>query len=449
MTVKKFYWVMNDAKLGKNDRKWFPKWLGRYAASMGVADGGTLPVSEDRVIAFSRELRDNGLPAWQRLQAVRAIRAYSELVLRTPQPSLTHVINTLSRIADRERAVGTDRRERAGTADERQLIGRIDPTEPEIVQRLRRELRLRGKAWTTEKTYVKWVKRFIEHCGTAEIDQADEAGITEFLTTLAVKYDVAAGTQDVAKNALLFLYQRTLGRELAFLDVTRADKEPRLPVVLSREEIDELLAEFRGVKKLMFELMYGSGLRHGACRHLRVKDICFDDGHIVVRCGKGNKDRITVLPDCCRGALMEQVEAVRRLHRRDLEDGFGAVFLPHALERKYPNANREFGWQWLFPSRQLARHPRTGEHRRHHVGEDFFGDAFKAALRRTRITKNAKPHTLRHSFATHLLEEGTDIRTVQELLGHKDVSTTMIYTHVMNRPGISVKSPLDRNRNAA
>jgi integron integrase len=234
-----------------------------------------------------------------------------------------------------------------------------------------------------------------------------------------------------------------LGRELAFLDVTLANKPGRLPVVLSRSEITLLFPEFSGVRKLMFEILYGAGLRHAECRRFRVKDACFDEGHIVVRNGKGDKDRITVLPDRCIEGLREQMERVRRQHRCDLDSGFGSVYLPHALERKYPNENRDFGWQWLFPSHQMSKDPRTGIVRRHHIGEKYFAAHFKATADRVGIAKNAVPHSLRHSFATHLLEDGADIRTVQELLGHKDVATTMIYTHVMNRPGIAVKSPAD------
>ena len=254
---------------------------------------------------------------------------------------------------------------------------------------------------------------------------------------------MAASTQDQAKSALLFLYQQVLNRELAFLDVSRSKKPQRLPVVLSRKEIAQLLPEFSDLKRLMFLVMYGAGLRHKECRRLRVKDVCFDEGHIIVRNGKGDKDRITVLPACCRQDLIEQVEKVRRQHTRDLESGFGRVYLPHALERKYPNENKEFGWQWVFPSHRMAKDPRSGERRRHHVGEDFFADFLKSATDRIGLAKNAVPHSLRHSFATHLLESGADIRTVQELLGHEDVRTTMIYLHVMNKPGLAVRSPAD------
>jgi integrase len=200
---------------------------------------------------------------------------------------------------------------------------------------------------------------------------------------------VTAGTQDQAKCSLLFLYQTVFARELAFIDVTKASKPERLPLVLSQREITELAPEFSGLRHLMFMTMYGAGLRHRECRRLRVKDVCFDDGHIVVRSAKGDKDRVTVLPDRFRDGLIEQIELVRRLHQRDLDDGFGKVYLPNALARKYKNEDREFGWQWVFPAGRLAKDPRTGELRRHHVSEDFFGRYFKAAIDRTSIVKNA------------------------------------------------------------
>ncbi|MBC8356835.1 MAG: integron integrase [Planctomycetes bacterium] len=352
---------------------------------------------------------------------------------------------TLGRLADRERADGNGKSPSPSLSakGEEQLVGRIDPSEPAIIQQMRRELRLRRLARSTERSYVGWIERFIKHTGSEHLQQFGEPEIRTFLTTLAVEGNVAGSTQDQAKCALLFFYQRVLGRELEFLDVTRANKPQRLPVVFSRGEVAMLLREFVALKRLMFLTMYGAGLRHGECRRMRVKDVCFDEGHIVVRNGKGDKDRITVLPETCRNGLREQIDRVRRDHKYDLENGFGSVYLPYALERKYPNEHGKLGWQWVFPSQQMSRDPLTGITRRHHVSEEFFRETFKVALSRIGIVKNAVPHSLRHSFATHMLEDGADIRTVQELLGHKDVATTMIYTHVMNRPGIAVKSPAD------
>jgi integron integrase len=442
MSVESFRRLVQTARLGKNDREWFPRWIQRYAPSVKPIDGN-LPVTEEGVTRFLRSLLENKVPAWQRLQAVRAIEAYRNLVLQTEVPSLEYFRLKLSQFADQERATGGVGTGRPGVEDERHLIGPIDPREPAIIQQMRKEMRVRHKALETEKAYVGWVQRFIHHCGSPELANFGEGEIKTFLTDLAVEGDVTAGTQKQAKCALLFLYQSVLGRELGFLDVGRATKPSRLPVVLSRPEIVRLLPEFEGLRKLMFLVMYGAGLRHRECRRLRVKDVCFDEGHIVVRSGKGDQDRITVLPERCREALQEQIEAVRRLHQRDLNNGFGEVYLPHALERKYPNENREFGWQWVFPAGRPARDPRSGKIRRHHVSEEYFGAFFKQAVDRVGIAKNAVPHSLRHSFATHLLEDGNDIRTVQELLGHKDVRTTMIYLHVMNKPGLAVRSPVD------
>jgi integron integrase len=441
MSVAKFCAILPGTKLPVTDKEWFPRWIRRYASSCGDPPG-KLPVSENRVVPFLQALRDHGTPAWQRLQAVKAIDAYRALVLNAEVPHLQHIRLTLSRLAEQEKVAGASPGS-PGTRDERHLVGHIDPSEPAVIQQVRRELRLRHKALPTERAYVGWLIRFIQHCGSSELERFGEREIKDFLTSLAVRGHVTAGTQNQAKCALLFLYSTVLGRELEFLDVARATKSPRLPVVLSRREIDSLLPHFQGPRRLMFTFMYGSGLRHQECRRLRVKDVCVDEGHVVVRSGKGDKDRITVLPGRARDMLAPHVETVRRLHEHDLERGIGGVFLPHALERKYPNACREFGWQWLFPSLQLARDPRSGHVRRHHVSERFFGDAFKRAVRLAGMTKHAVPHSLRHSFATHLLEGGADIRTVQDLLGHKDVSTTMMYLHVMNKPGLAVRSPID------
>jgi integron integrase len=441
MTVARFCAILPGSKLPATDKEWFPRWIRRYASSC-QATAGNVTVGESEIIAFLRSLREHGTPAWQRLQAVRAVEAYRALVLKASAPDLQHIRLALSRLAEQEKQRGAAD-ESPGLRDERQLVGRIDPSEPPVIQQVRRELRLRHKALPTERAYVGWLLRFIRHCGSPDLARFGAAEIKAFLTDLAVRGNVTAGTQNQAKCALLFLYGTVLGRELEFLDVAKATKSPRLPVVLSRGEIDRLLPHFKGMRRLMFTFMYGSGLRHQECRRLRIKDVCVDEGHIVIRSGKGDKDRITVLPGRARDLLAGQVEAVRRLHQDDLDSGCSGVFLPHALERKYPHACREFGWQWLFPSLQLARDPRSGVVRRHHVSEQFFGGAFKRAMRLAGITKHAVPHSLRHSFATHLLEGGADIRTVQDLLGHKDVSTTMIYLHVMNRPGLAVRSPID------
>lgn len=432
MSTKLFRDAIRDSPIGKNDRKWFPKWLDRYAEHLKLHKAvPSLPIETNRVIRFLQNLRDNGTPAWQRLQAVKAVEAYRNYVLKVDSPSLREIILTLGRLAERERH---------GLPAAQNIELQIDAThaaEPTSIQALRNEMRLRGKARSTEKAYAGWVKRFMHHCGALDLDSVGEPEIRSFLTELAAKHDASGSTQDQAKCALLFMFQTVLQRELAFLDVQRSNKPTRLPVVLSRDEIARLLSCFRGEKRLMFLLMYGAGLRHFECRQLRVRDICVDEGHIVIRSGKGDKDRITVLPDKCHQLHSVQLARASRLHEQDLDEGLGCVELPHALSRKFPNENRKLGWQWVFPSFKLSRNPRTGVWRRHHVGDSVFGRAFGRALKSAKITKHATPHSLRHSFATHLLENGSDIRTVQELLGHKDVKTTMVYTHVMNPPGHS------------
>lgn len=436
MSLQVYRAALAASEIGKNDRQWFPRWVMRYHEELGQPPG-QLPVTTERVETFLKSLVRSKTPAWQRLQALRAIESYRNLVLKTAEPSLQYYRTELSRRAAIERADQPDSR------SERQITGVIDPNEPAVIQKMRREMRLHRKALRTERAYIGWIQRFIQYCGSADLERFGEGEIKAFLTHQAVEGNVAGSTQNQAKSALLFLYQKVLNRELGFLDAARADKPPRLPVVLSRREVGAVMAELEGVKCLMGQLMYGAGLRHLECRRLRVKDVCFDQGIVIVREGKGEKDRLTVLPDRCRERLAEQIERVRRLHEQDLAMGDGEVYLPYALERKYPGANRQFCWQWIFPARQFSCDPREGKRRRHHVSEEYFGQAFRRAVAAAGLTKNAVPHSLRHSFATHMLEDGADIRTVQELLGHNDVKTTMIYLHVMNKPGLAVRSPVD------
>lgn len=270
-----------------------------------------------------------------------------------------------------------------------------------------------------------------------------EAEIEAFLSHLANDRGVSASTQNQAFSALLFLYQKVLQQKLDFISVEPVTRPARLPVVLTKHEVNALLTQLTGEIRLMGELLYGSGLRLLECLRLRVKDIDFGYGQIVVRDGKGQKDRVTMLPKKLAEPIRLHLQYVRQVHNQDRARGHGAVFLPGALARKFPNAKYEWTWQYVFPAARLSEDPRSKEIRRHHFLEKNLQNAVKAAVRASGINKPASCHTLRHSFATHLLENGSDIRTVQELLGHKDVRTTMIYTHVLNRPGIGVKSPLD------
>jgi integron integrase len=311
-------------------------------------------------------------------------------------------------------------------------------------------MRLKHYSLRTERTYCDWIERFIRFHDLRHPREMGEAEVSAFLTHLARDGDVAASTQNQALSALLFLYKEVLKQEIGWLeDVERAKKPVRLPVVLTRDEVHKIFAHLHGTARLMAGLLYGSGLRLMECVRLRVKDVDFGYAGITVRDGKGGKDRVTMLPVNLASALERHLQKVKMQHEQDLEDGFGEVYLPHALARKFPNAQREWCWQHVFPSVRLSSDPRSvpdnGEamRRRHHVDESGLQQAVKKAVRASGINKPASCHTLRHSFATHLLENGYDIRTVQELLGHKDVSTTMIYTHVLNKPGIGVKSPLD------
>lgn len=269
--------------------------------------------------------------------------------------------------------------------------------------------------------------------------------VGQFLTALAVDRHVSAATQNQALNALLFLYREVVAQELGWLDnIVPAKHAQRLPTVLTQQEVRTLLSAVRGIPWLMANLLYGAGLRLTECLRLRVKDLDFTTNHIVVREGKGNKDRITMLPAVIKPSLTAHLTCVRALHQHDLERGLGRVALPDALDRKYPKADKEWGWQWVFPASQISVDPRSGIQRRHHLHESVLQRALKEAARTVDLTKPANPHILRHSFATHLLGAGYDIRTIQELLGHRDVSTTMIYTHVLNRGGRGVASPADR-----
>jgi len=314
-----------------------------------------------------------------------------------------------------------------------------------LLDQVRDAIRLKHYSIRTETAYVDWIRRFILFHGKRHPNEMGAPEIEAFLTHLAVDKHVAASTQNQALSALLFLYREVLQQDPGPIDALRAQKPKRLPTVLTKEEARRVIAALpaESTHQLMAKLLYGSGLRLMECVRLRVKDVDFAQRQIVVRDGKGQQDRVTMLPDAIVAPLQDHLQRVKLLHEADLAQGYGAVYLPDALERKYPNANREWAWQYVFPAHNLSTDPRTGAVRRHHIHESTLQKAVREAARRAGLTKRVSCHTFRHSFATHLLEAHYDIRTVQELLGHKDVKTTMIYTHVLNRGGLAVRSPLD------
>ena len=316
---------------------------------------------------------------------------------------------------------------------------------PKLLDQVRDKLRVKHYSIRTEQTYVDWIKRFIYFHDKRHPKELGACDVEAFLTHLAVAGKVSASTQNQAKSALLFLYREVLEIQLPWLDnVTQAKAPKRLPVVLTVSEVQSLLSRLKGTHLLIASLLYGGGMRLMEAVRLRVKDVEFSRHEIVVREGKGFKDRVTMLPEAVVASLKVHLAKVKAMHDEDLAQGCGAVYLPFALDKKNPASGREWGWQYVFPSRNLSVDPRSGKTRRHHVDEKGVQRAVKQAVRDAELSKPATPHTLRHSFATHLLQNGYDIRTVQELLGHSDVSTTMIYTHVLNKGGKGVVSPLDR-----
>jgi integron integrase len=318
------------------------------------------------------------------------------------------------------------------------------PQPPKLLDQVRNKIRFKHYSLRTEQAYVHWIRRFILFHNKQHPDGMGAREVEAFLTHLAVIGKVAASTQNQARSALLFLYKEVLEQPLPWMDdIAPAQRPQRLPTVLTTTEVKAILDRLTGTHSLLARLLYGTGMRLMEGFRLRVKDLDFEQRQILIRDGKGFKDRITMLPDTLIQPLNHHLDRVKALHQEDLQQGYGAVCLPDALERKYPNANREWGWQYVFPSRSLSVDPRSGINRRHHADEKGLQRAMQQAVRDAGLTKHATPHTLRHSFATHLLHIGYDIRTVQELLGHKDVSTTMIYTHVLNRGGQGVLSPLD------
>ena len=437
---RSFEKVVQNAGVPGHRVRWYVNWSQQFARFL--PDLSLAGRQQSHVTAFIATLQTNAaLQSWQIDQAGEALRLLYQKLLCTPW-ALEGGAWAAPPPADILPAPT------AGTPQNFSARAAKPARSPEleaILSRVRSEMRLRHLSLRTEQAYLGWIQRFSVFQSQAPLETLGAEAVRSFLSYLVERRDVSASTQKQALNALVFLYAQVLHQPFGELEAfPRAKRPKRLPVVLARGEVEAMLGAMDGTLALMAGLLYGSGLRLMECIRLRIKDVDFELGQIMVRDGKGQKDRLTMLPERYREPLRTHLERVCELHARDLANGFGEVWMPPALARKYPSAGRDWLWQYIFPSQQLSVDPRSGTVRRHHASERPLQRGVTEAARRAGLTKPVSPHTLRHSFATHLLEAGSDIRTVQELLGHSDVSTTMIYTHVLNKPGLAVKSPVDR-----
>ena len=429
--------------------RWYMKWAEQFARSVPA-----VPLrdrSADHIRNYLRDLSQNPhIKKWQIEQAARSLRMLYQAFLKIPWaadwPDCISDTNHQDKEPCAQQASGPAYPEsEPGTFKDEGRWPDLSSINGDVFERLRTAIRTRHYSLRTEQAYEQWIRRFIIFHEMRPPVELGSESVKEYLEYLAVVRKISASTQNQALNALVFFYDNVLEKPVGDMGgFIRAKRPERLPVVLSREEVDRLLNELTGVKALMAWLLYGSGLRLMECLRLRVKDVDFALGQIVVRDGKGQKDRVTILPKRCEEQLKEYLKSIKLQHEKDLREGYGRVYLWPAFERKYPNAAKEWMWQYVFPSERLSVDPRGKVVRRHHLHENLLQRAVKEAAIRAGLTKPVSCHVLRHSFATHLLEGNYDIRTVQELLGHSDVSTTMIYTHVLNRPGLAVKSPADK-----
>ncbi|TWU40551.1 integron integrase [Novipirellula artificiosorum] len=425
----------------ERELKWAKIWFSHLASFHRQSGQGDWQFTVDDVIAFSRAKLRSGAPAWKRLMMVRGLMDYRRLVQKRPLDDLIPVREKLQEVVVTERVSEED------AEDIEEVVSKINSREPDVIQQYRRALRRDGKKYATERAYVGKVKAFMSERALkclADFDCIGGADVEAHLTDLAVDGNVAPSTQNQAFHALLFLFQHVFKRDIGRIQAIRASKGKQIPTVLSYEEVEKVLGKMQGVSLVIAKLLYGCGMRISEALALRVKDIDFENSLIEIHQSKGNKSRLVPLPDELIEPLRRMVRSRHVLHQQDLEDGVASVWLPFALARKYPSAAREFRWQFVFASARLSRDPHSFAMHRHHLHRDTFPSHLRRAVERSGISKHISSHTFRHSFATHLLRAGTDIRTIQELLGHSDVKTTMIYTHVINREDIRVVSPLDR-----
>ncbi len=403
-------------------RPYYLGWVRRFLQSGFAAQDLR---ERDALTCFTDQLeRDDAVEEWQVEQAKKSVELYLHVYLR-------------------EQGSGLSADGGAPAARGRQDAGGTEMADAEALDEMRKLLRLRHYSYKSEKLYLDWAARYLKYAESKRLIWDAAGSVRSFLSHLALDRNVASSTQNQAFNALIFLFRETLGRDLAEIGAVRARRGRKLPVVLSADEVRRLLEQVEGTHALMLRLTYGGGLRVSETIRLRVKDLDFENDLLFVRSGKGDKDRATLLPHSLHEELKAHLDRVKDLHDMDLAKGFGEVFLPGALDKKYPQAPREFKWQYVFPARNLSVDPRSGKARRHHVSEKVMQHALSKAVKAAEIYKHVTVHTLRHSFATHLLMSGTNIREVQELLGHKSLETTMIYTHVVKEMSAKPKSPLD------
>lgn len=433
--------VLQNARIHEKRHIWFQRACERFIAWMQPTR--LAQTQRQHVLDYLSYLDGTRLERWELEQASQALRYLLDGLIGLPWAK-SWVAVTWSEDLPESESVQRGLElywERIGRSEAfRAARERFRPE----VDRVVRAFRVRHYSYRTEQTYLEWAYRFLVFCGQIKAQEISGEHVRGFLDDLAVRGQVSAGTQNQALNALVFFFREGLNRSLQGLgDFQRAKTSRHLPVVLTPQEVQRLFAQLPPPWALPIKLLYGSGLRLMECLRLRIKDLDFERRQITVWLGKGGKDRVTFLPEQLIGDLQRHLAVVRRTFEADCAEGYGEVWINPSLARKYPQAPREWAWQWVFPADRLAVDPRSGHVRRHHIHANSVQKALKTALRLAHITKPASCHSLRHSFATHLLEKGYDIRTVQELLGHSDVSTTMIYTHVLNRPGVSARSPLD------
>lgn len=422
------------------DEKYAHLWFQKLAAFHRIQDPTLWNFDESHVIAFLRSKLRAKVPAWKRLQIVKGLIWYRNHVRKSAVPRLEPIRTKLQEIVIAEKFPPDSR-------SMEEVVGRISSREPDVLQELRRRMRLHGKSYNTEKAYVKKIRSFMRDRGLrclADFESIGREDVESHLTDIAVDGNVAPSTQNQSFYALLYLFEHVLHRDLGPIQAVRSTKQTRIPTVMSPSEVSKVLSQLKGTYGLIGRLLYGCGMRISECLRLRIKDIDFDRRMIEIHNSKGNKSRFAPLPEQLVPALKHLLESRRAIHERDQAKGMASVSLPFALSRKYPKAHQELGWQFLFSSDKFSKDPTSGKRHRHHLHSDTFSAHLHRATARSGLTKRITSHTFRHSFATHLLQNGTDIRTIQELLGHSDISTTMIYTHVLARPDTRVISPLDR-----